>query len=125
MNKTVTAIIATTVALMAILTARAIAATPINTTSGTCFDGSTWTLTLSRGGSKVVSNLVVKPTLKNATWVVNYAYIPQNQVSYQFVKSDKQGIVRAKSTFYSKDKTGVLIFTDNSGTLYCTAYGEI
>lgn len=125
MNKTVVFIIACTVGLMAALTATAIAAIPNNTTTGTCFDGSQWTLGLSRKGDKVTSYLTVKPTLKNADWVINYAYIPQNKVSHQFVKSDKQGIVQAKSTFYSKDKTGVLIFTDNSGTMYCVAYGEI
>ena len=125
MNKLTIWIIGTVVALMTFATAATIAATPSNTSTGTCFDGSRYQLTLVRSGNKVDSNLVVQPTVKNSTWVVNYAYLPQNQVSHQFVKSDKRGKLVAKATFFTEAKTGVLIFTDNAGTMYCAIYGEI
>lgn len=125
MNKLTTFIVAATVALMAYATAATIAATPNSTYTGTCFDGSQYQLTLIRSGNKVVSNLVVQPTVKNSKWVVNYAYTPSNKVAYQTVKSDKRGKLVAKATFYTEAKTGVLIFTDNAGTMYCSIYGEI
>lgn len=125
MNKTIVFIIACTVGLMATLTATAIAAIPNSTTTGTCFDGSQWTLGLSRKGDKVTSYLTVKPTLKNADWVVNYAYNPAYSVSHKFVKSNGKGVLTTSETVYSHNKVGVLIFTDNKGTMYCVAYGEI
>ena len=126
MKKTfITFITAAIAATVSVATVSAIAATPSNTTTGICHDHSQWSLTLVRSGNKVVSNLTVQPTLKKADWIVNYAYTPTNVVAYQTVKSDSRGKLVAKRTFYTEQRTGVLIFTDNVGVMYCVAYGEI
>lgn len=126
MKKTfITFIIAAIAATVSVATVSAIAATPSSTSTGICYDGSKWSLTLVRSGSKVVSNLTVQPTLRKADWIVNYAYTPSNVVAYQTVKSDSRGKLVATRTYYTESRTGVLIFTDNSGVMYCVAYGEI
>lgn len=93
--------------------------------SGTCYNGSSWNLTMSRSGNKVATSMVVTKLPKDSKWNINYAYPNTYQVANFSATADKKGTLSFKHSVSSKNEVYALIMVDGWGTAttYCIASG--
>lgn len=110
MKKTLVGIAA--LVLLAAGTLTASAASNTNKTSGTCYNGATWTLTQTRQGTKVTTALTVKPLVKGSQWNINYAYPNTYQVTNFAAKADSKGVLKFSHTITSANPVYAIVMVD-------------
>lgn len=96
--------------------------------SGTCFNGSTWTLTMNRSGSQVTTALTVKPMTPKSLWNINYAYPNQFAVANFPATASSKGVLSFKHTLRSASPVYAVILVDTWGVASattCVAGGTI
>jgi hypothetical protein len=93
--------------------------------SGTCYNGSSWTLTMSRSGNNVTTSMVITKMPKGSKWNINYAYPNTYQVANLSAIADKKGTVSFKNSIVSSSEVYSLVMVDSWGTgiTYCIAGG--
>lgn len=113
-------------ALAAVIVAAAVYATPSEAankviSTGTCFNGATWTLTAVRSGDKVTATFVASK-MQNQIWNVNWAWNPSNKV-YNEQLFTKKGKLTSVNTSTSKQPLTAFVFVDEpwAYTLTCAA----
>lgn len=111
MKKTLAVIAAFIVLCAGTLTASASSNSNKTSTTGTCFNGATWTLTLTRSGSKVAAAFSVAGMPKQA-WNVNWAWTPSNRVYNQSAKPDSKGRFTVKDSTVSAVPVTAFVLVD-------------
>ena len=103
----------------------ALSATQKSSWSGTCYNGSSWTLTMSRSGDNVTTSMVVTKLPKGTKWNINYAYPNTYQVANLSATADKKGTLSFKHSISSASEVYALLMVDSWGTAvtYCIAGG--
>lgn len=81
------------------------------TTSGSCYNGATWTLTLTRSGSKVAAAFTIAGMPKQI-WNINWAWTPTNRVYNQQVKPDSKGRFTVKDSTTSSAPVTAFVLVD-------------
>ena len=97
--------------------------------SGTCYNGSSWNLTMSRSGSLVTTSMTVTKLPKGSKWNINYAYPNTYQVANLSAIADKKGTLSFKNSISSTSEVYALVMVDSwatpgiPSTTYCIAGG--
>lgn len=115
--------------ILGISTSPAFSSTLKSTWSGTCYNGSSWTLTMSRSGSNVTTSMVVTKLPKGSQWNINYAYPNTYQVANLSGTADKKGNLSFRHSISSQNEVYALVMVDSwaspniPSTTYCIASG--
>lgn len=83
------------------------------TSTGTCFNGATWTLTVTRNADQVTTTITVKPVPPKSKWNINYAFPNSYQVANYAATADSKGVVKSKHTIKSAAPVYALVMVDS------------